>query len=149
MSKSHKMNYNILKLAWRTIFISYFAIILINFYQDPLMSSYCIGTIYICSSLIIFNSLLPQSIEDRFHILTVSTCIEHIIQSVLIAGLIIVSHSAKHNLFYPMIFIFSVFGWMTTIWITIVYMLNLFELFNMMEMFSPIFFIDMFNTSFC
>jgi hypothetical protein len=143
------MSPQILKLVWRTIFISYFAIILINFYQDALMSAYCIGTLYICSSLIIFNSLLPKFIEDQLNILHISTCIEHVIQSVLIAGLIIVSHSAKHHLFYPMIFIFSVFGWMMTFLMAIVYMLNLFEILNMMEMFSLRIFIDMFNTSFC
>lgn len=113
------------------------------------MSSYCLGALYINVSLIIFNSLLPQCIENQIHILEMSAWVENVAQSLLMAGLIIFSHSARHHLFYPMIFIFSIYGWLSTFLFALIYMMHLLEVLNMMEMFSPRIFIDMFNTAFC
>lgn len=143
------LNFNVIKFIWRIIFICYFVIILFNFYQDPMMSSYCLGTLYITSTIILFNSLLPKFIDDRFHISKITIWVEHVAQSLFMAGLIIFSTSARHHLFYPMIFIFSIYGWLSTLMFLIIYIMNLLDILNMMELFSPRLFIDMFNTSLC
>lgn len=140
---------NLFNLCWRTIFLIYFSIILIYFYSDEYMASYCIATISLSSSLMVFNSLLPKFIEDKFHIATIMIWLERFFESICLSGLVIFSAAAKHHLFYPMIFIFSIYGWLSTLLMFAVYLMNLFDMTNAMELFSFASFVDLFNVWFC